>query len=116
MTEIEILSEINRLSNNSGLVRIDDLRERIPIPFLEKNLNIMAEQGLIFRQIGIDHSWYGLTPQGHGKLDQFTNEHTQQKRNRIFDVLLVLLGVALTIIVEHFAAIAEFVSGLFRKQ
>lgn len=116
MTENEILSTIKRLANENGLVCYDDLLQNINIPFLEKNLITMVNQGLLLRHLGKEYIWYGLTPHGHEKLEQLAQEHAEKKRDKAFNILLLFLGSALTLLVEHGAAIAKFIAGLFGKQ
>lgn len=116
MSEDEILSIIKRISNENGYACLESIRDHINIPNLERNLNSMVRDGSLERDIGLEHMWYGLTPQGYNRLNEIAESRTQKKRDKVFDVFLLLLGSAITLAIEHFAAIAEFISGLFRNQ
>ena len=60
-----------------------------------------------------------LTPKGLARLQELENSSnksrkivSEKKKNNIFQVLLVLLGGAITLFIEHFPAIIEFISSL----
>ena len=61
-----------------------------------------------------------ITPRGEDALAEFeavskqkSDEHAQKKKDRAFDVFLVILGTVIGLFVEHFSGIISWIVSLF---
>lgn len=56
---------------------------------------------------------YTTSPAGKESLYKATSEKREKKNEHIFQLILSVLGFSLGLIVEHFAGVVEWLSGLF---